>query len=190
MDGARHSSQLLPLVFAPLPLGSIRPAGWLLNQLRIQAGGLSGSLDEFWPDVAHSGWIGGAAEGWERGPYWPDGIVPLAWLLDDPGLKAKARRWMDYILAHQHEDGWPGPVRDQATGRYQEYDPWPVFVALKAMTQYHEAAGDPRVMPAMRRFLQRLDRLLDEKPPFDRGRYRRADLVLSIHWLYDRAGEE
>lgn len=190
MNSAPRSPGLLPLVFAPLPPGSIRPAGWLLNQLRIQAGGLSGHLDEFWPDVAQSGWIGGSAEGWERGPYWLDGIVPLAWLLDDARLKAKAQRWMDYILTHQREDGWLGPVKDEATGRYQEYDPWPVFVALKAMTQYHEATGDPRVIPAMQRFLQRLDRLLDEKPLFDWGKHRWADLVLSIHWLHDRTGED
>ena len=37
--------------FRPLPLGAIRPAGWLQRQLRIQADGLSGHLDEFWPDV-------------------------------------------------------------------------------------------------------------------------------------------
>ena len=33
--------------FRPLPLGAIRPTGWLQRQLRIQADGLSGHLDEF-----------------------------------------------------------------------------------------------------------------------------------------------
>ena len=189
MTTTEHSTRLLPLAFEPIPLGGIRPSGWLLNQLRIQAGGLSGHLDEFWPDVANSGWVGGAAEGWERGPYWLDGIVPLAYLLNDDGLKAKVRRWMDYILAHQRNDGWLGPVKDEGTGRYQEYDPWPVFVTLKAMTQYQEATGDERTIPSMQRFLQRLDRLLDEKPLFDWGKHRWADLVVSIYWLYDRTRE-
>ena len=63
-----------------LPLGSIRPAGWLKDQLRIQADGLSGHLDEFWPDIKDSAWFGGNAEGWERVPYWLDGLVPLAFV--------------------------------------------------------------------------------------------------------------
>src|SRR5512144_3145119 len=73
--------------FRPLPLGSVRPAGWLARQLRIQADGLSGHLDQFWPDVAQSQWFGGTAEGWERAPYWLDGAIPLAWLIDDRRMK-------------------------------------------------------------------------------------------------------
>jgi hypothetical protein len=64
--------------FVPLTLGSIKPSGWLKDQLRIQRAGLSGHLDEFWPDIKDSAWFGGKAEGWERVPYWLDGIVPLA----------------------------------------------------------------------------------------------------------------
>jgi DUF1680 family protein len=183
-------ADLAPLAFRPLSLGSIRPAGWLLNQLRIQADGLSGHLDEFWPDVADSGWIGGKAEGWERGPYWLDGVTPLAFLLDDERLKAKVHRWMDDILTHQHADGWLGPIKDAAYGdRYQAYDPWPVFVALKAMTQYHSATGDSRIIPAMQRFFHKLDSLLDEKPLFSWGKSRWADLALSVHWLFDQTQE-
>ncbi|HHY24741.1 MAG TPA: hypothetical protein GX527_11050, partial [Clostridiaceae bacterium] len=59
-------------VFQPLPINEMRPEGWLLNQLKIQANGLSGNLDKFWPDIKDSKWIGGTAEGWERMPYWLD----------------------------------------------------------------------------------------------------------------------
>lgn len=179
-------SGLQPLGLRPLPLGAIRPLGWLEGQLRIQAGSLTGHLDEFWPDVRDSGWIGGSAEGWERGPYWLDGLIPLAWALGDGRLQEKAHRWLDYILTHQHADGWLGPVQ---SGRYEPYDPWPVFVVLKAMTQYESATGDDRVAGAIGRFLRRLDARLAEQPLFAWGQSRWADGVLSVHWLYERSGE-
>src|SRR5260370_7065977 len=78
---------LVENVFTTLPLGSIRPAGWLSTQLRIQADGLTGHLDEFWPDIADSAWIGGKAEAWERGPYGLDGLVPFSFLLAHKRLK-------------------------------------------------------------------------------------------------------
>ncbi len=172
----------------PLPLGSIRPTGWLERQLRIQADGLTGHLDVFWPDIRDSGWIGGSAEGWERAPYWLDGTVPLAYLLDDDALKAKVQRYIDYTLEHQKEDGWLGPeISSSPSGTYQPRDPWPVYVMLKVLTQYHEATGDPRVIPAMQRFLRRLDQEMDARPLFDWNKFRWQDLAVSICWLYDRA---
>jgi len=95
----KSRAPLTASTFYFLPQGSIRPAGWLKRQLRIQADGLSGHLDETWADVGpSSGWLGGKGEWWERGPYFLDGLVPLAWLLDDARLKAKAQRYIDWTL--------------------------------------------------------------------------------------------
>lgn len=89
----RNRAPLQPGAFAPLPLGSIEPDGWLRRQLEIQAKGLTGRLDELWPDVGpQSGWLGGAGESWERGPYYLDGLLPLAYLLKNDALIAKASR--------------------------------------------------------------------------------------------------
>jgi hypothetical protein len=191
-----HKTGLKPLAYAPLPLGSIKPAGWLRGQLRIQADGLSGRLDEIWPDVKNSAWIGGNGDGWERGPYWLDGAVPLAFLLDDDKLKAKARRWAEYVLEHQQPDGWLGPIRGKNVRELKPtYDVWPLAIFLKALTQYQEATNDPRIIPAMQKCFRGLDRVLDEKPLdswkefADWARYRWADLALSVDWLYDRIGE-
>lgn len=179
--------QLLKNTFDPLPLGSIQPQGWLLNQLQIQANGLSGHLDEFGRHRRQCmDW--GSGEGWERAPYWLDGLVPLAFLLDDERLQGKVQRWIDYILAHQHEDGWLGPVHDKNYG--YPHDPWPVYVLLKALTQYYEASEDARVVGAMERFLQRLQSQLEQIPLTSWAQLRGADLVLSIYWLYRRTNEE
>ena len=129
----------------PLPLGAVLPRGWLRRQLRIQAEGLTGHLDEIWPDVGkNSGWLGGTGESWERGPYFVDGLVPLAYLLQDERLIAKARPWVEWTLTHQEQDGRIGPPKNT--------DWWPNMVMLKALTQYQEATGDPRVIPLMQRY--------------------------------------
>src|SRR4051812_24694791 len=89
----RNRAPLQAGAFALLPLGAIKPHGWLRRQLETQARGLTGHLDEFWPDVgANSGWLGGTGESWERGPYYLDGLLPLAYLLDDRVLIDKAQR--------------------------------------------------------------------------------------------------
>ena len=75
--------------FQHLTTNELRPAGWLKWQLQVQAEGLSGHLDLVWPDIKESKWIGGDKEGWERVPYWLDGFIPLAYLLDDEELKKR-----------------------------------------------------------------------------------------------------
>lgn len=183
--------RLSPLGAQPLALGAIKPGGWLRTQLEVQAAGLGGRLDEFWPDVADSSWIGGAAEGWERGPYWLDGFIPLAVHLDDAEMRKRAERWIDHILNTQQEDGWLGPVKGNPSqvSRLAQYDVWPRFIVLKAFTQWQEATADPRIVPAMQRFLRRVDQLLDERPLAEWARVRWADLVVSIYWLHDRTRE-
>eukprot|EP00756_Hemistasia_phaeocysticola_P051986 Hpha_TRINITY_DN27171_c0_g1::TRINITY_DN27171_c0_g1_i1::g.29263::m.29263 len=78
--------------FEPLPTGSVTPQGWLLDQLKIQAEGLTGHLSMFWNDVMSSVWIGGKGDAGlhERTPYWLNGVVPLAFLLKNAGVEELA----------------------------------------------------------------------------------------------------
>lgn len=179
--------------FRPLPLGSIRPQGWLKAQLRIQADGLSGHLDEFWPDVRDSQWFGGTAEAWERAPYWLDGVIPLAFLLEDAALQEKVTRYVDYILSHQHEDGWLGPRRMIAVGGQEprpRYDLWAQFLADKVLMQVHDATGDERAVEAVERNLRCLDRHIDRLPLFDWAHSRWFEALIAIYWLYERTAQE
>lgn len=168
-------------VLEPLPLGSIRPKGWLLNQLRVQADGLSGHLDEFWPDVKDSAWFGGDAEGWERAPYWLDGVVPLAFLLDDQELKSKVKRYVEVIVSRQDETGWIAPSEDRAG-----YDIWAVFLLLKPLIQYYDATGDERVLNSVKRCLRCVDEHIGRYPLFNWGKFRWFEALVSIYWLYER----
>lgn len=184
-------SSLAPLAYAPLPLGAIKPAGWLARQLRIQADGLTGHLDEFWPDIRDSGWIGGDKEGWERAPYWLDGLVPLAFLLGDDALLEKVHRWVGYIVEHQQPDGWLGPVMAKRgpNPAKDKYDAWPMAIILKVLRQYHEATGEKRILGAMLKAARGVGRLIDAYPLKSWARYRWMDLAWCLHGLFDLTQE-
>ena len=180
-SGFRNRAPLAANAFYFLPLGSICPTGWLESQLRIQANGLSGHLGETWADVGpESGWLGGKGESWERGPYYLDGLVPLAWLLDDARLKAKAQPFLDWTLDHQAPNGMIGPASNN--------DWWPRFVMLKVLTQYQELTGDNRVIPVMDKYLRHQLAELPQRPLRDWGKFRWQDELLSVLWLYNRTG--
>jgi DUF1680 family protein len=181
-QAVKNRSPLAADHFDPLPLGSVRPRGWLARQLRIQADGLSGHLDEFWPDAGpNSGWLGGTGESWERGPYFLDGLVPLAYLIEDQRLIDKARRWVDWTITHQRADGSFGPEKNQ--------DWWRNMIMLKALTQYQEASGDARVIPVMRRYFAYQLRMMESRPLKEWAVFRWADEVVSVLWLFNRTGE-
>ena len=180
------TSELREAHFKTFPLGSIKPLGWLKNQLRIQADGLSGHLDEFWPDIKDSAWFGGNAEGWERAPYWLDGFVPLAYTLDDPHLKERAQHYVEYIMDHQQEDGWLGPKPEKS----ERADIWSIFLALKMLVQYYEATQDSRVIEVVEKSLRGIDRHIDTAPLFDWAQFRWFEVLIPLHWLYEKRGGE
>jgi len=184
--GMSHSEvSVQPVKLKPLPLGSIKPTGWLKNQLRIQADGLSGHLDEFWPDISDSAWFGGKSDAWERAPYWLDGVVPLAFLLEDKDLITRVTKYINHIIALQDESGWISPAEDQS-----RYDLWAIFLVLKPLIQYHEAAGDERIPEVVEKTLKWVDGHIDRRPLFNWGKFRWFESLLSIYWLYERTQED
>ena len=169
--------------YKPFSASRITPKGWLARQLRIQAEGLAGNLDKVWPDVQRSRWIGGDREGWERVPYWLDGMVPLAWLLDDDDLKARAKRYIDAILAGQNEDGWICPcTKEERNG----YDMWAAFLILKVLALYADASGDERVVPAVEKALHQLNDHVGANSLFAWGHSRWFECLIPIFWLYEK----
>ncbi|MDH7600650.1 MAG: glycoside hydrolase family 127 protein [Armatimonadota bacterium] len=173
---------LAPSAFCFLPLGSVKPTGWLRRQLEIQATGLTGNLPKFWDSLGpNSGWLGGDGESWERGPYYMDGLVPLAYLLGDRDLIAEAEKWIGWTLSSQNEFGHIGPKSLD--------DWWPCGVVLKALTQYYEATSDARVIPLMEHFFAFMLRELPHNHLRSWAIMRWADTALSIIWLYNRCGD-
>jgi hypothetical protein len=129
----------------------VKPRGWLKIQLEIQAEGLSGNLDKFWRDVRDSKWIGGTADGWERVPYWLDGFIPLAYLLENEDMITRAKKYVDAIISAQQEDGWICPCEKEER---KTYDTWAVQLISKTLTIYYECSKDERAVTAIYKLLK------------------------------------
>lgn len=174
------------LRFTPFTHGEIEPGGWLDRQLRIQADGLSGNLFKVWPDIRDSQWIGGAADGWERVPYWLDGFIPLAYLLKDEDLKRRAKLYVDGILKRQEPDGWICPCTPEQRARY---DVWAYILILKVLCQYSDLSGDDRIADAILRALECLDRHIRTSTLFNWSSTRWYEALIPIFWMYERKDE-
>lgn len=160
-----------------LDIGHIKPTGWLKRQLELQATGLTGNVEDIWEDLgSNSAWLGGDGEAWERGPYFLDGLIPLAYILDDEKLKKKASIWIESILEHQKENGNFGPTRTQ--------DWWPRVVACKALISYHRVTKDEKILKFLTKFLKYFNREIDIFPPRYWAFARSLELILIIDYVY------
>ena len=194
------ASETVPVrKYEELPLGDVKADGWLKTMLERQRDGITADLDKTYPPVMgeRNGWLGGAGDHWARGPSWIDGLIPLAYILDDDSLKAKAQLWVEWALASQREDGFFGPSRnypsEKGLQRGNSEDWWPRMVVLKFMQQYYDATGDARVLDFMERYFRYQLETLPDKPIdnwTDWAAFRVCDNMIPVLWLYGKTGEE
>jgi hypothetical protein len=186
---------LLPSPLLKLPIGSIRPTGWLRHELETETRGMIGHLEEISPWCKFDGnaWTdphGKGHSGWEELPYWLKGYGDLGYVLRDRTIIRHARRWIDAVLAAQEPDGWFGP-RALKTSLDGKPDLWPNMLMLNVLQSYHEYTKDPRVLPFMTRYF-RWELGVPEKD-FLAGywpKIRAGDNLESVYWLYNRTGDK
>ncbi len=198
----QNRSPLIEKPYLNLPLGTIKPQGWLLDQLEKMRDGMTGNLDEIYPEVmgVRNGWLGGDGDGWERGPYWIDGLLPLAYILDDQKMKEKVQPWIEWTLMNQSEDGYLGPIpfevepeEEEGLQKSMRRDWWPKMVMLKVLQQYYDATGDKRVIEALTNYFKYQ---LIELPttPLDNWTFwanrRGGDNLQVVYWLYNITGDD
>ncbi|MFR9592028.1 MAG: beta-L-arabinofuranosidase domain-containing protein [Rikenellaceae bacterium] len=197
-----NRSPLIKQPYVALPIGAIKPEGMLLEMVERQQNGLTGNLDEIYESVCGetSGWLGGEGDAWERGPYWIDGLTPLAYMLDNKELITKVKKWVDWSIDNQRADGFFGPGElekgyTQMRGVQQDLraDWWPRMVMLKVLQQYYMATEDERVLSMLTKYFKYM---LKELPttPLDHWSYwgsqRGADNLAVVYWLYNITGEK
>ncbi|KAL9044072.1 MAG: hypothetical protein Q9214_002767 [Letrouitia sp. 1 TL-2023] len=154
--------------------------------MNLMSVGLAGHELDFYRVVRDSPWLGGGTEysGLNEGlPYWFNGLVPLAYGLDDPRLKEQTANVLEYILDHQQADGWLGPEP------YNRRDIWGRFPLCLGLMQL--VGADPsqasRIVPAMHRFVSIMHQMLTYNDGFKEfwGRVRYPDMIIVLQWLYE-----
>jgi len=193
---------LAPTPYTKLPLGHVKARGWLHDQLQRAADGMTGRLDEHYPVVGpDNAWRGGHGDNWERGPYWLDGLVPLAHLLDSDELKTKAEPFIEYTMQSRQKNGFFGPGDDikrldkpgYQVNQYSPADWWPRMIMGKVLISHYEATGDERVIDLLTNYFRYQ---LKHLPETKLGHYswwanrRGGENELIAYWLYQRTGDD
>ena len=163
----------LPLAMEMLVPGEVKPQGWLRDWCVTARNGYVSRMDEVdiafrraWNDDFHPRgkylhWGDKEQGAWcaEGGAYWFEGLVRLAWELDDPDLKDMARRRLEPILEGMHPKAigfvyWldrddPAQLREvEADGHG-----WIMGASgctARALAAYFDATGDQRALRALR----------------------------------------
>jgi hypothetical protein len=184
---------LLPSPLVKLPVGVIKPEGWLRKQLELEAAGFSGHLTEIssFCNKKNNAWLskdGHGSNGWEEVPYWFRGFCTLGYILDDARVIAESREWLEAVIASSREDGWFGPRSNLK--EKGDHDMMPNMSMMYALRAHYEATGDKRVIDLMTRYFK-WQTLIPDKLFFAGGWQvpRNADNMDSVHWLHAITGE-
>ncbi|MFB9261649.1 hypothetical protein ACFFWD_00365 [Bradyrhizobium erythrophlei] len=180
---ANYQNNRAPLAqnrYVKLPLGAIRPSGWLLSQLNVQANSLTSHIPEVWSAINKSVWKGDA-EGREDtytpryGARWLEGLIALAGVLHDDQLMTIGKPYIEFVLAAEKL----ADVTPNVTA-------W--FYIGRLMPEYYELTGDRRAIQVVRRILDFTDSMRESilaVEPLMVG------MLLSFGiWYYNQTGEK
>jgi len=152
------------------------------------AEGLAGHQMDFFGIVKDNPWLGGNTEYSslnEGYPYWFNGLVPMAYQLQDQRLIGQVQDSVSYVLARQNmTTGWLGPET-----KYNSNNLWARFPFMLGLHQLADAdpVMAPQIVNALYRFLPLANSLLLDNQSTTEvwGRARYADFIITLEWLYD-----
>jgi len=199
--------------FIPLPVGAVKPEGWIKKSLQAWADGITGHLHEYMPDFYWKTWDDRRhrnehpympEQGWsyfpfEEQPYWADALVQLAYVLDDERLKAVADEFIDKVLAGQNPDGYIGCTPDEPYK--SDADIYGLSELTLSLMAYHSATNDPRIVPAMQRGFRHIYENCRPLAHAEKGRaYNHAwegtgwpyscHIMEAVVWVYSKTGDQ
>ncbi len=196
----------------PLPLGAVRPRGWMVAQMRRDLeGGFAARLDRLTPHAARDlfreripssddprAWWDAETRG-----NWLWGYVMMAHLAEAPEHQERVAELASALLATQDADGYIGIYGPRERYRHADGENgelWAQSRALLALIAQHEATGDRRILAAVRRAADlTVRRYATGNPCFRRGGRTARDALTglthglcyldALEWLHDATGE-
>ena len=169
-SGFTQNKNFTSVTYQILPLGSIKPSGWIRSQMeRDLVGGLPGHFDQINNTVDHdlfvnsdrqSGILIDNMKSWWSGEhegYWKESLVCLAFLTDNDKYKAKAEKWINDILASTDSTGYIGIYcsKKEANCRYlhegENGELWTQTLIFETMLAYYEYTGKAEVLKAVKK---------------------------------------
>ncbi|KAJ7151720.1 hypothetical protein C8R46DRAFT_1229251 [Mycena filopes] len=183
-----QTTTLAPKKFLSIPLGSIRPTGWLLDQLMVQTNGLAGHEHEFYNYVSKTDWVGGTSAYSsleEAGSYWFNAMVPNGILANNSAINAKTSAFLSYVLSHQDSTGWLGPEVGTTKPRYL-WGRYPFMFGAIQMTEFDPSLTN-EVVTALYKFVNLANTMLKSNNTGVEAwtATRWEDFVITLQWLYD-----
>lgn len=200
-----NKAPLLPNPIAKLPLGSVKPKGWIRKQLDVMVDGMTGHLPELSQFLAEdNGWFGTENEGWEEQPYWLRGFYDLGVLTGDKRIRDESTRWIEKVLATKAADGYFGGSFHRSCKPTEDLDVvdlWGHMVMLDALRSHWEATGDQRIIELVRDFFRFCAGIPEESfvPTKVKGwkqwkpgiqTTRSGDMLPHIYWFHSLTGEQ
>lgn len=187
--------------FKVLPLGAVRPSGYLRTQMLLQAKNLTGNMEFYDEFSSESGWLGGSGESWERGPYYVRGLVALGYALNDKGLINRAAKWIDYAVDNQKENGDFGSLgilkkdiyfKSRHTNAEQWWARMPMLMAIRDYYEGELYLGneDKRILPFFDRYFKFQKKYINLYPLSSWAKYRGADNIEMVLWYREKCLEK
>ncbi|WP_247656558.1 beta-L-arabinofuranosidase domain-containing protein [Maribacter sp. MMG018] len=205
-----NRAPLKPSVLIKLPVGKIKPDGWLLEFMERQRSGLTGNLGNIsaWLQKENNAWLsedGQGEWGWEEVPYWLKGYANIGYILEDEEMIKESKIWIEGALNSQQENGFFGPslawesymseesrTEERMAEKLKKRDYWANMIMLYCLQSYYEYSGDERVITLMINYFKFQLSVPDEDFLSESQywqRVRGGDNLHSVLWLYNRTGE-
>lgn len=183
------------------PLGAVSAEGYLKTQLELQRNNITNYMELYDEYSENSGWLGGEGESWERGPYYVRGLTALAYTMNDSELIKRAKKWIDYAIESQQEDGNFGSKKILSKALSEKTQDecadewWARMPMLMAISDYYDAEcslgnEDFRVLNFFEKYFKfQLENLKNFRLK-GWAEYRGADNIVSVIWYKNKCLEK